>query len=55
MSCLVMNLYGMSGILQFPFGLGKRSYSVEIDVEEDLSHVLVMGLPLLVVRWSKVV
>lgn len=45
----------MSGLLQFPLGLGERSYSVEIGVVEDLSHALVMGLLLLVVGWSKVV
>jgi hypothetical protein len=40
----VVDLFGMSDLLQFSLDPGGRSFSVEIGVYGDLSHALVMGL-----------
>lgn len=44
MSYLGVDLSGVSSLIQFSFGLRGRFYSVEINVDGDLSLALVMGL-----------
>lgn len=44
MSYSGVDLSGVSGLIQFSFGLRGRLYLVEINVDGDLSLSLVMGL-----------